>query len=130
MTTKKRTALDTKAFSRAIEALAKAVAESGPPTDMPPQWWWWLSFAASNPDRFLGVAIVRASSPVGAVGRAALLGINPGGQVSGYKLPEGIEPPAAATDRLLSKEEAEALNANWATSLEEREQRKALGLEP
>lgn len=74
-----------------------------------PQGLWWLSFCdVDKPagEQFLGVAIVRAGGPVSAMQRAWDLGINPGGEVMNYQLPDD----AAARvrpymDRLLSREE-------------------------
>ena len=73
--------------------------------------WWWLSFAdphRARNDQFLGVAIVEAAGPITASLVAHDLGVNPGGEVAILPLkPEDRE-------RLLSREEAQALLRHWA----------------
>lgn len=71
--------------------------------------WFWMSFA--DPKRpkgqqFLGVAIVEADEFLHAVSISHRLGINPGGEIAGYVLPQ--PPPAGMQHRLLTKAEAEA----------------------
>jgi hypothetical protein len=82
--------------------------------------YYWLSFAdgARPPgSQFLGVAIVPAEDFVRAVGITHLGGYNPGGEVAGYPYVNdptgdlGIEVPAEYVGRLLTKAEAEALDA-------------------
>ena len=72
--------------------------------------WWWLSFCDGH--GFLGACLVRGYG----VGTAALgaysHGCNPGGEVLGFPAPDGApEPPEEYTNRLLTREECEALNA-------------------
>jgi hypothetical protein len=50
---------------------------------------WWLSFVANHAN--IGVCIVDAEDIGGAVRRAAELGINPGGQVMGWPMPDDAE---------------------------------------
>ena len=72
--------------------------------------WWWLSFADANRPKgtqFLGAVLVRAGSMIEAVGNAHILGINPGGEVRGFEIPDGTEPIASYTNRLLNREECE-----------------------
>ncbi len=77
-----------------------------------PEQWWWLSFADAS--GFLGVAIVRAHGILSAATKARHLGINPGGDVRGYAIPE-VERIAknGIVNRLLSKDEALALSERW-----------------
>lgn len=82
--------------------------------------YWWLSFA--DPERpagaqFLGVAIVDAEDFIGAVLSARFGGYNPGGEVAGYQyIADGldIDPPAEYLGRLLTKDEANAVDAKMA----------------
>lgn len=72
--------------------------------------WHWLSFSDESPPAgrgFLGVAIVNAPSFLDAVTRANMLGINPGGEVRGIELPDGIDADALERfgHRLLTKAE-------------------------
>ena len=48
--------------------------------------WWWLSFATD--DECLGIAIVEAMGMIDATKKCHRLGINPGGQVMGFLVPE------------------------------------------
>lgn len=72
----------------------------------PPRWFY-LSFA--DDDQFLGAAIVEAVGEMHAIEYAHRLGINPGGQVAVWTVPEGAPVPDAAKNRLLSKRDLEAL---------------------
>lgn len=68
---------------------------------------WYLSFAdASLPrgSQFLGAVVVEGVNLPGAVTRAHLLGVNPGGGVYGIELPAQIvaRVPAEFMDRLLA----------------------------
>lgn len=61
---------------------------------MPKNWdplmalpFWWLSFV-SDLDVALGVCIVRGEDLIHATTRAHELGINPGGQVLGFEVPD------------------------------------------
>ncbi len=51
---------------------------------------WWLSFADGDKEpgtQFLGVAIVEGQNVQAAVERAAVLGIDPGGEVAAWAVP-------------------------------------------
>lgn len=79
--------------------------------------WWWLSFADPARPRgtqFLGAAIVRGLCLGSALDMARYLRINPGGEVEGHEIPASIEMPARFTDRLLTREECEALDRELA----------------
>lgn len=73
--------------------------------------YWWLSFADSErPEgsQFLGVCIVQAKGITSAIRLTHTLGINPGGEVAGFELPdmpESIDKVKDHTNLLLSKEE-------------------------
>lgn len=91
--------------SRLAEVLAVEAASPEPGL-------WWLSFTdPSRPkgDQFLGVAVVEAIGHHHALRQTHILGINPGGEVAGWgPIPVG----SVATEwrnRLLSRDEAEAL---------------------
>lgn len=86
---------------------------------------WWLSFvdpakAAPRHEQvpggpgFLGVVIVESTNLIHATARAWELGCNPGGEVEGFgPLPlDGI--PRSYWNRLLTKDEAEAIPDPWA----------------
>jgi hypothetical protein len=60
------------------------------PDELPNMPYYWLSFASSEKpqgEQFLGATIVEADTPVGAVRKAWNLGINPGGQVTIFRIP-------------------------------------------
>lgn len=78
---------------------------------------WWLSFV--DPDKaaprdeqvpggpgFLGVCIVRAQTDLLAVMRTHDLGINPGGEVTMFRIPPDIEYTPEMEDRFIGREEA------------------------
>ena len=75
--------------------------------------WWWLSFC--DPDlpegqAFSGVVLVQAPDFLEAVRFAHRLGINPGGEVAGWKYPpEDPPPPEAFRYRLLQQADIIAL---------------------
>ena len=73
---------------------------------------WWLSFCdTGKPEgsQFLGVAIVQAPTLAAAVTRSHVQGVNPGGQVASMgPIPQEYI-PGEWRDRLLSKDEAEAI---------------------
>jgi hypothetical protein len=71
--------------------------------------WFYLSFA--DDQAFRGAAIVEAHGPAHAMELTHRLGINPGGQVAAWELPEQIAAtlPAEAKNRLLNKPELERL---------------------
>jgi hypothetical protein len=74
--------------------------------------WWWLSFADGNLPKgtqFLGAAVVEACGMAGAAFEAHRLGINPGGEVLGIEIPDKGVPPESHRNRLLSREEVEAM---------------------
>lgn len=75
-----------------------------------PKTCWWLSFADADlpPGRqFLGVAVVRAQDLSWASIEAHRLGINPGGEVQAYRLPDDLERfiPPRFFNRLLTRAE-------------------------
>jgi hypothetical protein len=73
--------------------------------------WWWLSFAGE--EGFRGVAIVGPADDIlSAVRICYSLGINPGGEVAAFTVPEGALPhiPAADRHRLLTEFEARELD--------------------
>jgi hypothetical protein len=93
-----------------MENVLAAMAGLLPPAEDDPLWW--LSFA--DPERpagtqFLGALIVQAPALEAAITRSHVLGLNPGGQIA----IAGPVPAAYITekwrDRLLSREEAEAV---------------------
>lgn len=71
--------------------------------------WWWLSFVKGEgaSEQFAGACVVKAPGFVSAVGVVNSLGINPGGQVAGWPIPEaGLATiPEDTRNRLLSKED-------------------------
>lgn len=76
----------------------------------------WLSFADGlKPEgsQFLGVAIVKADTLAAAVRDTWERGINPGGEVMGFHVPERAADTLGEADigRLLTKDEANALTA-------------------
>lgn len=75
--------------------------------------WFWLSFADPNLPKgtqFLGGCIVQAGSFLGAVSAANQLGINPGGEVQGVEIPKGAGLPEAFRNRLLTRDEIDAMD--------------------
>lgn len=82
-----------------------------------PEQWWWLSFCDPNlPEgsQFLGVSLVKARGFITASVSASLLGINPGGEVQGFGIPDNYNVPESYRNRLLTCAEAETLDANFA----------------
>lgn len=80
--------------------------------------WQWVSFADPNlpaGTQFLGVAIVRAHN----VGHAAMIcherGINPGGEVMAFPIPEDLGDPPAEWDHKLVRDKAdvERMTQEW-----------------
>jgi len=69
--------------------------------------WFYLSFAVD--DRFYGAAIVEAPGEAHAIQRTHQLGINPGGEVAIFAVPDGAPLPEAAKNRLLSKSDIETI---------------------
>lgn len=65
-----------------------------------PEMWHYLSFADET---FLGGAIVKARGVAGAVMLCHSMGINPGGEVACFSLPDEILPPEQYRNRLLTK---------------------------
>jgi hypothetical protein len=86
------------------EAVATIQALFDPPGPMVD---WWLSFADET--GFLGVCIVSAASLPQAAQVAHRLGCNPGGQIQGHTVPEDIQIDSKWKQRLLSKEECDAV---------------------
>jgi hypothetical protein len=66
--------------------------------------WFYLSFAD---ERFLGAAIVEAPGELHAIEITHRLGINPGGEVAVFAVPEGKPVPDEAKWRLLSRQDLE-----------------------
>lgn len=90
--------------------------------------WWYLSFVSDA--GFLGATIVEVAgdsetdeASIEAVKRAHQLGVNPGGQVLGFKMPEPCACPLEWRNRLLSRQDLENLGAE-PISLAEHERRK------
>jgi hypothetical protein len=66
--------------------------------------WFYLSFA--NEHEFFGAVVVEAIGPAHALQRAHQLGVNPGGSVMTFEVPELALPiDVEATNRLLTLEE-------------------------
>lgn len=75
--------------------------------------WWWLSFCdGDKPEgsQFLGCAIVRGGNIGEAAFEAHRLSCNPGGEVAGMPFPDHVIMPEGATNRLLTRAEAEAID--------------------
>jgi hypothetical protein len=85
--------------------------------------WWWLSFCDGNKpagSQFLGVAVVQIADGgmIGAVRRAHQLGINPGGEVMGFEVRAGIDPPVELREKLVAdKAVIQELSDQWADAL-------------
>lgn len=82
--------------------------------DDTPSVWWWLSFvdpARPEGDRFVGVAIVRASNIVTAAMEAHRLGCNPGGELAGIEIPDEHVPAPEWRERLLTRADVERMEA-------------------
>lgn len=76
---------------------------------------YWMSFADARKEpgtQFLGVALVAADDMSCALREAWARGINPGGDVQAFELPLAVAEkiPPEYRNRLLSRDEAEALN--------------------
>lgn len=71
--------------------------------------WYYLSFATK--EEFLGGLQLEAFGPADAHLRASEMGMNPGGSVVIVAAPPGFVPPAGTTDRLMSLQEIERLDA-------------------
>lgn len=72
--------------------------------------WWWLSFADPGKptgEQFLGVIIVLAGGIGEATQKLWDMGINPGGEVRAYPIPEEHVPDEQYRNKLLSREELE-----------------------
>ncbi len=86
---------------------------------------WWLSFCdATKPagSQFLGLVLVRGVDMVQAVKVAHVLGINPGGQVSGIACDPAVLARLSFSledfaNRILDKREAETLAKDIATEI-------------
>lgn len=84
---------------------------------------WWLSFADDARGGSLGVCLVEARGLLTAVMRTHQIGINPGGQVMGFEIPEDSEEHALPRDRLLKADELMAVGAISIRAMEEQEKR-------
>ncbi len=81
---------------------------------------WWCSFC--DPDKphgsqFLGALVIRADSVYEISSRAWELGLNPGGEVLMYQIPEYYVqrvPQEWIETRLITKEECDAFEKQWA----------------
>lgn len=74
---------------------------------------WWLSFADGDRPvgtQFLGACIVDASDFLIAVAKTHALGINPGGEVQGYEIPEGAPDLSRWKNRLMSRAECDEMD--------------------
>lgn len=75
-----------------------------------PESWWWLSFADPNKDpgeQFLGVIITTGGGIGEITQKLWLMGINPGGEVQAYPLPDDHIPDEQYRNKLLSKDDLE-----------------------
>lgn len=80
--------------------------------DDDPPIWWWLSFVDirnGDDDVFLGVCIVEAPNEPMACAAAWEHGCNPGGSVALWPWPSDNPPPEGVRNRLLTKDEALAI---------------------
>lgn len=77
--------------------------------------WFWLSFA--DPDRpkgtqFLGACLVQGTSFMDAIQQAHMTGLNPGGEVQGFEVPQerlsNVKPKWC--NRLLTRSECEEMD--------------------
>ena len=68
---------------------------------------WYLSFADDDSGGFLGAVIIKARSFLEAVDKTHMLGINPGGEVVGGELRDGLEIAPRCMNVLLTKERLE-----------------------
>lgn len=80
----------------------------------------WMSFVdpyLPPGRRSLGVCLVRAGSPKGAIIRSHMLGCNPGGELKMYQVPPELQPELARVprDRLLSRDAVERYGVRTAT---------------
>lgn len=67
--------------------------------------WWYLSFADS--ECFLGAVIIQGINITDAALSAHYLGINPGGSVMGFEIPDIDTAPPFPREKLLSRAELE-----------------------
>lgn len=77
---------------------------------------YWLSFCDTDrPEgsQFLGVSIVPALDLLEAVTVAHAMRCNPGGEVLGVVIPDELTVPGRFVGRLMSKAEAQELDALW-----------------
>jgi hypothetical protein len=78
---------------------------------------WWLSFCdpgAPVGQKFLGCVITGPAYDVGGAAKCAWkVGCNPGKEVVGIAVPITATIPEEYTDRLLTKDEAAAVDAIW-----------------
>lgn len=77
---------------------------------------YWLSFCDPNKpagSQFLGVSVVPALDFAEAVTVANAMRCNPGGEVLGAAIPDELMVPGRFVGRLMSKAEAQELDALW-----------------
>lgn len=67
--------------------------------------WWWLSFIDEISRANIGVCIIRGKNISSAVVAAHSLGINPGGEVLGVKIPDDALDLQLGTNRFISASE-------------------------
>ncbi len=82
--------------------------------------WWWLSFCDQELPRgeqFLGALLIEANGMEDAMLRSHALGLNPGGEILGFQVPEEYEYriDKSVTYRLLSRAECDAFEDEWRT---------------
>jgi hypothetical protein len=81
--------------------------------------YWWMSFVDKNKpkgSKFLGALIIKAENKYDVLVKSWTLGLNPGGDVQFYKIPEEYEsriPAEWIETRILNKEEIDAFERKW-----------------
>jgi hypothetical protein len=71
--------------------------------------WWWLAFSEPEQQKVLGVVLVEGASLREALTRMIhILRIEPGGQLTAEEFAQGVAPPEAYRDRVLTYGEAAA----------------------
>jgi hypothetical protein len=78
-----------------------------------PKAWWYLSFSKNTGDpttgKWLGANVLFDHGVVHAIQQSHRLGINPGGQFLGTKIPPDLIPPPEFRNRLLSEEDKRSM---------------------